>query len=79
MSILLNAAIHIFYQSDMEFIFLDDVSCPDPILRAEYADDFDALHALYCLDTGADPAFISTRRVIDWMATYQPKTMAAHA
>jgi len=57
-------------------IYLDEPQFPDPIIPASQAALFDALHILMCAATGDDPAFISVRRVVDWVAQ---KGMAANA
>jgi len=71
---LLSAALHLFLESDMDFIWLGDYDgsdreavFPDPIVAAKDAELFQTLHVLCCADTGADPAYISVRRVVDWL------------
>lgn len=82
-----NAARHVFHEYGMEFIWLNnghdgmETMFPDPIIAAADSDTFETLHILMCADTGADPAYISARRVVDWLTegyTAQ-KTRAAHA
>jgi hypothetical protein len=77
MSILLKEAQYLFLMSHMEFIWLDEPMFPDPIVAAKDAETFQQLHELMCADTGADPAYISVRRVADWLT--QKKVKAAHA
>jgi hypothetical protein len=70
MSKLLNAAMHLIVGSGMQFVYLDDDAMfPDPIVRAKDADTFQAIHLLMCADTGADPTYVSVRRVVDWLNT----------
>jgi len=77
MSILHNAALHIMESSGMKFMYLDTPGYSDPIVKAEDAATFEALHILMCADTGADPAYISVRRVANWLTA--AKALAAHA
>ena len=87
---LLSDAMYLFLTSRMEFIWLGDYKgsdreamFPDPIIAAKDAETFQALHAMYCEATGSDPAYISVRRVADWLMTweggYDFKAKAAHA
>jgi hypothetical protein len=65
---LLHAAQYLFLDSQMEFIWLDEPMFSDPIVAAKDAETFEALHALMCADTGADPTYVSVRRVADWLS-----------
>ena len=60
-------------------IYLDDAMFPDPIILASEGELFQSLHIQMCAEAGADPAFISVRRVVDWLNNATPKTKAAHA
>jgi hypothetical protein len=71
---LLSAALGLFLDSGMNFIWLGgfdgsdrEAMFPDPIVAAKDAELFQTLHILCCADTGADPAYISVRRVVDWL------------
>ena len=83
-----SAAMHLFLESGMEFIWLNDghsgdmeAMSPDPILKAKHAETFEAIHILMCADTGADLAYISVRRVADWLSEGYTarRAKAAHA
>jgi hypothetical protein len=78
---LLNAARHLFDESGMEFIWLDDPMFPDPIIAVKDAETLKAIHTLMCAATGADPAYVNVRRVADWLTEGHAarKAKAAHA
>lgn len=58
-------------------IYLDDATSPEPIILASEAELFQSLHLQMCAETGADSAYISVRRVVDWLNTR--KARAANA
>jgi len=76
LSTLLNAAKYLAKEYGFAPIYLDEPMFPDPIIPASQSSLFEALHILLCAETGADPTYISVRRVVDWMAQ---ASMAAHA
>jgi hypothetical protein len=80
MSNLLKQAQYLFLDSGMEFIWLDEPMFSDPIVSAKDAETFETLHAMMCADTGADPSYVSTRRVADWLSGgLTARSRAAHA
>ena len=78
-----SAAMYLFFESDMVWILLDEAMFPDPVLSAADAETFEAIHILMCADTGTDPAYVSVRRVYDWLVegavAYGGKKKAANA
>jgi hypothetical protein len=65
---LLSAALGLFLDSGCELVYLDEAPFHDPIVPAEHAGLFETLRILYCCDTGANPAFYSVRRIVDWLS-----------
>ena len=76
MASLLNAAKYLVAEHGFTPIYLDEPMFPDPIVPASQSETFQALHTLLCAATGADPAYVSVRRVVDWVAQ---KGVAVHA
>lgn len=68
MASLLSAARYLVSEYNFAPIYLNEPMFPDPIIFASQAELFESLHILMCLATGEDPAFISVRRVCDWVA-----------
>jgi hypothetical protein len=68
MASLLNAAKHLVAAHGFTPIYLDEPTFPDPIISASQGATFQALHILMCAATGEDPAYVSVRRVVDWVA-----------
>jgi hypothetical protein len=58
-------------------IYLDDALAPDPIISADESELFQSLHIQMCAETGADPAYISVRRVVDWLSARRAKAANA--
>ena len=58
-------------------IYLDEAMFPDPIISASEAGLFQSLHIQMCAETGADPAYVSVRRVIDWLSARKAKAANA--
>jgi hypothetical protein len=58
-------------------IYLDEAMFSDPIISASEAELFQSLHTQMCAETGADPAYVSVRRVVDWLATRKAKAANA--
>lgn len=58
-------------------IYLDEAIFPDPIISASDAEIFQSLHIQMCAETGADPAYISVRRVVDWLSARKAKAANA--
>lgn len=57
-------------------IYFDDAMFPDPIISADEAELFQSLHIQMCAEIEADPAFISIRRVVDWLSSQKTKAAA---
>lgn len=76
---LLHAAQYLVSEYGFSPIYLDEPMFSDPILAAKDAVTFEALHTLMCADTGADPTYVSIRRVMDWLGNAVPKVKAANA
>lgn len=76
MASLLSAARYIVRTHGFTPIYLSDPLFPDPVIPASQSQTFETLHTLMCAATGEDPAFISVRRVVDWVSQ---KAMAANA
>ena len=76
MASLLNAAKYLIAEHGFTPIYLDEPMFPDPIIPASQSETLQALHTLLCAATGADPAYVSVRRVVDWVAQ---KGVAANA
>ena len=72
---LLNAAKYLAKEYGFAPVYLDEPMFPDPVIPASQSGLFEALHILLCAETGADPAYISTRHVVNWVVQ---KSMAAH-
>lgn len=65
---LLSAGLGLYLDARPELIWLEDEAMfPDPVVPARYAELFETLHTLCCLDTGTDPAFYSVRRILEWL------------
>jgi hypothetical protein len=60
-------------------IYLDESMFPDPIISAAESEIFESLHLQMCAETGADPAYVSVRRVVDWLKNAALKVKAANA
>jgi hypothetical protein len=76
MASLLNAAKYLVSEYGFSPIYLNEPMFPDPIIPASQSELFQSLHTLMCAATGEDPAFVSIRRVVDWVAQ---KGVSAHA
>ena len=79
MSSLLNAAKYLAKEHGFAPIYLNEPMFPDPIVSAEQSSLFEALHILMCADLELDPAYVSVRRVVDWVGVPAQRSMAAHA
>jgi hypothetical protein len=73
---LLSAARYLVKEYGFAPIYIDEPMFPDPIVSASQSGLFESLHILMCAATGADPAYVSVRRVVDWVAQ---KSLAANA
>jgi len=77
---LLNAAKYLAKEYGFAPIYLDNPIFQDPIILASQGELFESLHILMCAATGADPAYVNVRRVVDWVSqAVDWKSMAAHA
>lgn len=67
MATLLNAAKYIAKDRGFSPVYNDEPMFDDPIVPASQGEAFSTLHLLLCLAHGTDPAYVSVKRVTDWL------------
>ena len=67
MATLLNAAKYLANDRGFAPVYNDEPMFDEPIVPASQGDLFSALHLLTCIANGTDPAYVSVKRVTDWL------------